>query len=366
MKIAYIVEPRRVIGGGVRAAINLSKAMTSYFGEEAKIFGVYSDSVKDSVVNFEEVKTLNPISFSYLSALYRFLKSYNPDIVHGSGLDTILVLVFYRMAFNFNYKVVCTVHRVTQNMRFSAIMKLVIPFVTRRIDYTTFLTNYQRIHYFDYVKFRPEKNIIIPNVIYVEQNSEESIAAKREELLSKVDANDLTCYVGRIVPSKNIEDTIRLVGILNRRGLKLGVILVGGYENDYFTKLQQLIKSEGIQDKVYFEGYVNNPTLYIGACTTTTTTTYSEALPNLMVETFALGKVIFSSDIPQMVDLISNGKNGFTHSLKDLEGMADDMQRVYADITFRQEIEKNAFETYKKYYDPYIVSTKYHDVYARI
>jgi len=27
MKIAYIVEPRKVIGGGVRAAINLVKAM---------------------------------------------------------------------------------------------------------------------------------------------------------------------------------------------------------------------------------------------------------------------------------------------------------------------------------------------------
>lgn len=366
MKIAYIVEPRKVIGGGVRAAINLSKAMVSYFNEETVIFGVYSGSINDDQVHFEEVKTLNPMSIAYLRALYKFLKSYNPDIVHGLGLYTVLLLVFYRILFKFDFRVICTVHRVSQNMRFSVIMQIIIPFITKRIDYTTFLTEYQRTHYFNYVKFHPEKNIVVPNVIYVEQYSEQSIVAKRKELLSKVDASDLTCYVGRIIPSKNIEDTIRLAGILNRRGLKLGVILVGGYEKEYFTKLQKLINCEGIQDQVYFEGYVNNPTLYISACTTTTTTTHGEALPNLMVETFALKKVIFSSDIPQMVDLIDNGKNGFTHSLKDLEGMADDMQRIYTNAELRKEIEQNAFDTYKKFYDPYIVATKYHDVYVKI
>ena len=40
MKIAYIVEPRKVIGGGVRAAINLVKAMKQYYEEDAMVFGV--------------------------------------------------------------------------------------------------------------------------------------------------------------------------------------------------------------------------------------------------------------------------------------------------------------------------------------
>ena len=67
-----------------------------------------------------------------------------------------------------------------------------------------------------------------PNVIFVDKHSENETVAKRKELETKVGTNLLTCFVGRIVPSKNIEDTIRLVGILNRRGVKLGCILVGG------------------------------------------------------------------------------------------------------------------------------------------
>ena len=42
MKIAYIVEPRKVIGGGVRAAINLVKAMKQYYEEDAMVFGKHT------------------------------------------------------------------------------------------------------------------------------------------------------------------------------------------------------------------------------------------------------------------------------------------------------------------------------------
>jgi len=119
-----------------------------------------------------------------------------------------------------------------------------------------------------------------------------------------------------------------------------------------------------VEDKVHFEGYVNNPTLYISASTTTTTTTHGEALPNLMVESFALGKVVFSSDIPQMVDLIENGHNGYTHSLQNLEGFADIMERIYTDKTLREQIGQNALKTYNETYEPHTVARKYHDVYA--
>ena len=193
----------------------------------------------------------------------------------------------------------------------------------------------------------------------MDKHSENETVAKRKELETKVGTNLLTCFVGRIVPSKNIEDTIRLVGILNRRGVKLGCILVGGYEQSYYERLDQLAKAEGVRNRIHFEGYVNNPTLYNAACTTTTFTTYSEALPNLMVETFALGKVLFSSDIPQMVDLIDDGRNGYTNSLADLEGM----EEIYQNEVLRKSIGKQALATYEEIYNPRKVAAKYHDIY---
>ena len=57
MKIAYIVEPRKVIGGGVRAAINLVKAMKQYYEEDAMVFGVNRGTIKDKDVELIEVDT---------------------------------------------------------------------------------------------------------------------------------------------------------------------------------------------------------------------------------------------------------------------------------------------------------------------
>lgn len=366
MRIAYIVEPRKIIGGGVRAAINLAKAMNDYYDENTIIFGPHVGTIKNEDTQFEFVKSLNPIGFSYLKSLHSFLNIYKPDIVHCLGLYTTLALILMRKICRCKFKIVCTVHRATKNMRFVKVIKLVLPFIAKNVNYTTFLTSYQRAHYFNNVGYRPERNIIIPNVIYVERNDKSAIINKRKELMSYLDVDDITCYVGRIIPSKNIEDTIRLIGILNRRGLKIGAILVGGYSNSYFEKLQRIIDEENLQSKIAFEGYVNNPTLYIDASTTTTTTTYGEALPNLMVESFALGKVIFSSDIPQMADLITDGKNGFIHSLKDLEGFADKIQQVYMNPELRASIEQEARSTYNEVYEPHKVASKYHEVYEKI
>ena len=363
MKIAYIAEPRKVIGGGVRAAINLVKAMKQYYEEDAMVFGVNRGTIKDKDVELIEVDTLNPMSMAYWKALKQFLKSYHPDVVHCLGLYSALVLVMQRQFYGLNFKIICTVHRVTMNMRFRSMLKVITPYIAKHIDFTTFLTRYQKKHYFENVGFRPMKHIIVPNVIFVDKHSENETVAKRKELETKVGTNLLTCFVGRIVPSKNIEDTIRLVGILNRRGVKLGCILVGGYEQSYYERLDQLPKAEGVRNRILFEGYVNNPTLYNAACTTTTFTTYSEALPNLMVETFALGKVLFSSDIPQMVDLIDDGRNGYTNSLADLEGMADRMEEIYQNEVLRKSIGKQALATYEEIYNPRKVAAKYHDIY---
>lgn len=129
MKIAYIVEPRKVIGGGVRAAINLVKAMKQYYEEDAMVFGVNRGTIKDKDVELIEVDTLNPMSMAYWKALKQFLKSYHPDVVHCLGLYSALVLVMQRQFYGLNFKIVCTVHRVTMNMRFRSMLKVITPYI---------------------------------------------------------------------------------------------------------------------------------------------------------------------------------------------------------------------------------------------
>lgn len=366
MKIGYIVEPRKVIGGGVRAAMNLAKAMKNYYGEECTIFGTYRDAVADENIRFAEVDSLRPMSVRYIGNLHRFIRTFSPDIVHCLGLYTALICIIYRSVTNRKFKIVCTVHRVTMNLRFRPLIKLVIRHIARNVDYTTFLTNYQKEHYFKNIGFRPGRFIVIPNVIYIQAVTDTEKNSMRTELAAKLQADYLTSYVGRIIPSKNLEDFIRLIAILNRRGVNMGGVLVGGYEQTYYDRLQEIIHREQITNKIIFIGYVNTPSLYTASSDTTTTTTLGEALPNLLIESFAHGKITFSSDIPQMVDLIEDGVNGVTSSLADLERFADKMERVCRDPALKNRMEKSARETYERIYDPQRVASEYHHVYINL
>lgn len=367
MKIAYIVEPRKVIGGGVRAAMNLSKSMKNLYKATTVIFGVYENTVEDKEVDFHSVNTLKPMSLFYWRRYHCFVKEYKPDIVHCLGLYTALFCLLHKKFTHSNYAIVCTVHRVTMNMRYSSLIKYVVGYIARNLDYTTFLTEYQKGHYFKNVGFRPGKFVIVPNVIFVQNVSEEEKRQKRLELANELNADFLTSYVGRIIPSKNIEDTIRIIAMANEGGLNLGCVLVGGFERDYHEKLQALIKELNVGHKVKFVGYVNTPSLYTGATDfTTTTTTHGEALPNLLIESYALGKVTFSSDIPQMVNLIDNETNGYTLSLKSLHVFVDKMRIFCTDKELRKTMESTALNTYERLYSPEYVTSIYNHVYQSV
>lgn len=77
MKIAYVVGPRKIIGRGVHAAMNLSKSMKNLYKAATAIFGVYENMVEDKSVDFYTMNTLKPISFFYERQYHCFMKGIN-------------------------------------------------------------------------------------------------------------------------------------------------------------------------------------------------------------------------------------------------------------------------------------------------
>lgn len=365
MKIAYIVEPRKVIGGGVRAAMNLVKGLKLYHAQDSCIFGIYKNTVEDANVRFIPVKTLKPFSFKFWNSLHQFIKTEKPDIVHCLGLYTALLCLLQKKIFHKKYKVVCTVHRVSMNLRYKHFIHPVVKFIAKNVDTTTFLTKFQKKHYFNNIKFCPTQHTIIPNVIFVTPTDETNIRLKNE-LKSKLNTDYIFSYVGRIFSGKNIEFFLQVIAQLNHKGINAGGVLVGGYEQSYYEHLRNIITDKHLDNKITFVGYVNNPTSYIAACDFILFPTKSEALPNLLIESYAIGKPVFSSNIPQMADLIENGNNGFTHSTNDLEGFCEEIISVVNNPIKQKEVTLNAIQTYNTLYAPEIVTNKYYKLYSSL
>lgn len=365
MQIAYIVEPRKVIGGGVKAAINLADSMKA-FGFNCSIFGVYAKANIEKRIDITTVDTLKPISIDYLRSLRNFLNSTDPEIVHCLGLFSALVCVLLRQLCSYKFKIVLTVHRVPSKVRFQRISKNLNGYIGRKVDYVTFLTNYQREHYNTKLNLLPKNTSIVPNVVAFPAIDCECVSKLNESLREITHSDLLFVYVGRLIKSKNIEFFIRVIAELHKSGINAGGVIVGGGDAEYKRALEMQVAETKLTDNVKFIGFVNNPLDYISASDFILFPTLTEALPNLLIESFACGKIVFASDIPQLKDLIENGVNGFALSLDNFKEFTKVIVDTICNAERRQRIEENAKKTYNDSFDPYMVSFKYKKIYESL
>ncbi|HHU17679.1 MAG TPA: glycosyltransferase family 4 protein, partial [Clostridiales bacterium] len=100
-------------------------------------------------------------------------------------------------------------------------------------------------------------------------------------------------------------------------------------------EMKALAAELGIKNQVIFAGYVRNiPELYT-CCQAAVTTSRIEGLPFNVMEAMACGLPVVASDIKGHRELIEHGVNGLLFESGDLEGLVEQIIRIYNDSDFR-------------------------------
>lgn len=86
---------------------------------------------------------------------------------------------------------------------------------------------------------------------------------------------------------------------------------------------------------------------------------YSEGMPNALLEAMACGLVCVGSNIPGVNDVIKDRVNGFLFDAGDIEGLADVLKAVIVSNNDLNEISHLAQHTIAKNHSPRIVDEKY-------
>ena len=371
MKILYMVEPRLTIGGGIRATFNLCNSIAKHNKSvELAVFGVYTGAGLpdlNSAVKLFTTDICKSFSFRYIVGFNKVIKKVRPDIIHVMGLYTLLLAVFVRLFSSHKYKIIVTVHRVTNKMRMLFLLKKICKYLSKQSDYATFLTDYQRKHYDSIVKFSPKKCCIIPNVIPEKKIPAEESTQLRESLLQQTSSETLAVYIGRIIESKQIEMFIQTIRKLRDRKVDIGGVIVGGGEEDYVSDLKERVKTENLSERVIFSGYVKNPDVYL-ACSDVVLfpTQHGEALPNMIIESFFQNKPLVVSSIPQLGSIVSDNVNSLVVNTHDPDCYADAVESILSDDELRKKISIGASESYQKRFSPDAVTNMYMEVYDKV
>ena len=102
-------------------------------------------------------------------------------------------------------------------------------------------------------------------------------------------------YVGRILPVKNWQTLVTaLANIATDIDWQLNVCGDGPERDDFVAAT----KAAGIDDRVLFSGFVNDVYSQMAAADVLVLPSWSEGMPNVVVEAFALGVPCLLSDIP--------------------------------------------------------------------
>lgn len=128
-------------------------------------------------------------------------------------------------------------------------------------------------------------------------------------------------YVGRMDVNKAPDRLIKSFSIIRKKNIiddDVKLVFVGKGEDSYVRILYDLVSDLGLDGYVYFLGYKSNPYKYIRNATVLVSSSFSEGLPGVLIESLFIGTPIVSTnssigvwEILSVVDSYNSALNNF-------------------------------------------------------
>jgi glycosyltransferase involved in cell wall biosynthesis len=139
-------------------------------------------------------------------------------------------------------------------------------------------------------------------------------------------------YVGRLVPIKRIDVIIRALAELERGGVRVRFLVVGGGESR--EELEELAERLGVADRVAFLGYMIDVTPVLAACDVAVLSSENEGTPVSLIEAAAAGRPAVATAVGGVPEVVTP-QSGILVPPGDPQAFAAAVARLAADRDFR-------------------------------
>ncbi|TCL59415.1 glycosyltransferase involved in cell wall biosynthesis [Kineothrix alysoides] len=161
--------------------------------------------------------------------------------------------------------------------------------------------------------------------------------------------------VGRLDANKNHEMIIRAFAEISDRYPDYKLIIYG--EGPLRQKLTEYADDLGLSEQVELPGAISNVAEAIYKASAFILSSYSEGMPNTLLEAMALGIPVISTDCPPggPRELIVHGENGLLVPPGDWEKLAENLQKLLDNIDYAKKMGRNASKV-KEEFNPEIIN----------
>jgi glycosyltransferase involved in cell wall biosynthesis len=144
-------------------------------------------------------------------------------------------------------------------------------------------------------------------------------------------------FLSRIIKTKGIYETIEAFTLLQTKYPKLELIIAG--DGDELESVKSFVRNLSISN-ILFTGYVNGEekNKILKSAHILCFPSYSEGLPNTIIESMAFGLPIVTRLVGGITDFFKNGEHGFATTSKKPEVFADFVERLLKDRALYRKI----------------------------
>lgn len=137
--------------------------------------------------------------------------------------------------------------------------------------------------------------------------------------------------VARFAYAKGQDVLAKAFAILAKRNKDAHLYFVGKYdENDrYYKKVKQLVTDTGLDNRVHFVGFDDDPYRWMRHCNCLVLPSRREGLPNVLIEAQYLGiPVAATVSLPVIRRIVKEGVNGYTVPSNNPQALAEAMEKA--------------------------------------
>ena len=131
----------------------------------------------------------------------------------------------------------------------------------------------------------------VHNAKLIKEKGNEDIPEKEIELLS----HPYVLFCGRLDENKAPRRALESFANAQKPS-DANIIYIGGEENGQLDRLMQKAKELGVDNKVHYLGKKNNPYVYMKHASALISSSYSEGLPGVMIESLILGTPVVTTN----------------------------------------------------------------------
>jgi len=167
--------------------------------------------------------------------------------------------------------------------------------------------------------------------------------------------------VGYLDSVKNQKFTLLALGILAKKGIKTIRITFAGKETEkgYLSSMKELAKQLGVEDQIYFAGFVRDiQSLYL-KFDAVLLTSIEEGMPMCVLEAMRAGRAVIATSVGGVPELVEHKQTGFLFSCSQPEELAQIWLQLLEQPALLAKMGENAYNRFIKYFTLDLQAQKY-------